>query len=345
GVSRLHPLLHENVSDLRGQRFRSRFAEAITAWDCLEMARAAAVRALGVDDATPLSLYDVAWFDTPRAGDVLDVSLWEDGDGVVGFSIARHDDAETLVVSGGVDTHAPELDDAEAFDQVRGRSPLQNPDAERDDEWLVGVEGGWDAVRGALVAFAQPEAIVSTTLRSAWPETAWIRGYRHGGTWCLDIYDGGGVPCARIDGLDTVSVGHVGLRQHDEVSSWRPGAAWIKRVGATRDVEDQSTLVTDSGPGKPRLRLDRPAGERAAFGEPVLARPRIALSSISSTSRQAGEVRLDDVAEGVVVLRLSTDDEKISSALADAWDEGMALVATREDIRVLVITSGTAGWT
>ncbi|KAF1007425.1 MAG: Polyketide synthase PksL [Luteibacter sp.] len=140
GVSRLHPLLHENVSDLRGQRFRSRFVEAITAWDCLEMARAAAVRALGVDDTTPLSLYDVAWFDVPRADDVLDVLLWEDVEGDVAFEIVRVGD-EALLVQGG----------------VRPLSVGQHePSSHGDDrivlssEWIRGLLGEYDASHALL---------------------------------------------------------------------------------------------------------------------------------------------------------------------------------------------------
>ncbi|MFI1227468.1 MULTISPECIES: SDR family NAD(P)-dependent oxidoreductase, partial [unclassified Streptomyces] len=91
-AGRLHPLLHENTSDLASQRFTSRLADLPSRAAQLEMARAAALRAVpGADEGThTVRLSDVAWHEGPPAG--------EDGHLVhVSLRPARTGDAEWTV--------------------------------------------------------------------------------------------------------------------------------------------------------------------------------------------------------------------------------------------------------
>ncbi|WP_189525460.1 SDR family NAD(P)-dependent oxidoreductase, partial [Streptomyces sindenensis] len=92
GAGRLHPLLHENTSDLENQRFSSRLADTPSRAAQLEMARAAALRAVpGAGEGThTVRLSDVAWYEGPPAG--------EEGRLVhVSLRPARTEDAEWTV--------------------------------------------------------------------------------------------------------------------------------------------------------------------------------------------------------------------------------------------------------
>src|SRR5215470_5597709 len=96
---RLHPLLHENVSDIYVERFSSRFSgeefflsdhvvkgsRVLPGVAYLEMARIAASRALGVEG---VSLFDVSWVRPLVAGAegievFVELGLLEDG--LIGF--------------------------------------------------------------------------------------------------------------------------------------------------------------------------------------------------------------------------------------------------------------------
>ncbi|MWC28302.1 SDR family NAD(P)-dependent oxidoreductase [Paenibacillus sp. MMS18-CY102] len=81
-ASRLHPLLHENISDLSGIRFRSRFTgeerflsdhvvngqRILPGAVCLELAREAALRAYGQESSHAIRLLHVAWLRPAMAG-------------------------------------------------------------------------------------------------------------------------------------------------------------------------------------------------------------------------------------------------------------------------------------
>ncbi|MFZ5637026.1 MAG: polyketide synthase dehydratase domain-containing protein, partial [Pseudomonadota bacterium] len=125
GVSRLHPLLHENTSDLDGQRYTSRFRGdepllrdyrilAVDGERCalppmafLEMARAAVEHAQPVREAgSVLELRDVAWAQ-PLAiepgvdgGTRVDLRLQPSRDGVDYDIVRVHGDAETIHAQG-----------------------------------------------------------------------------------------------------------------------------------------------------------------------------------------------------------------------------------------------------
>ncbi|MBV9492689.1 MAG: SDR family NAD(P)-dependent oxidoreductase, partial [Acidobacteria bacterium] len=87
----LHPLLHANVSDLSGQRYRSTLP-ALTNGACVEMARAALEMARGTD-ARALELHDIVWA-TPiafRAGYAVNIELSANGE-QIDFEIYGDDD-------------------------------------------------------------------------------------------------------------------------------------------------------------------------------------------------------------------------------------------------------------
>ncbi|MFF2651020.1 SDR family NAD(P)-dependent oxidoreductase, partial [Streptomyces sp. NPDC058045] len=111
GAGRLHPLLHENTSDLANQRFTSRLAQTPSPAAQLEMARAAALRAVpGAEEGAQLvRLSDVAWHDGPPSG--------QDGQVVhVSLRPARTGDAEWTVhieQSGTAEGEPAAADDAE----------------------------------------------------------------------------------------------------------------------------------------------------------------------------------------------------------------------------------------
>ncbi|MGY0063721.1 SDR family NAD(P)-dependent oxidoreductase [Streptomyces sp. LZ34] len=119
-VARLHPLVHENTSDLTCQRFSSRLPDAPTPAAQLEMARAAVLLATpGAEESMhPVRLTGVAWHGTPARGAdglTVHVSLLPASGGNVEWTVyadQRGGPDEEPVAGEGVATVLPATADA-----------------------------------------------------------------------------------------------------------------------------------------------------------------------------------------------------------------------------------------
>ena len=184
----LHPLLHQNTSDLRGTRFTSTFTTPISSAALLEMARAAVEHAGAMPEGAVVRLHDVVWGEPVRVNGhpaTVHLRLDPQDDATLDFELVADDD---VVHGHGVATvidRAPEALDVEA---LRGA--------------LIPVHGGEGcAIPGAL--FERATAARSVEIARSCPPSAWAYIRKNGSETDVDVCDDAGRVALSVRGLAT----------------------------------------------------------------------------------------------------------------------------------------------
>ncbi len=235
-TARLHPLVHENTSDLGEQRYRTVFtgqelfladSKQLPSAAYLEMAREAVARSVAQTDAGEgasrdvLELRDFAWLRPVTFGAEpveVQIALSTGDSGGIAFEIYGDSGAEGEVVYArgtaitGVRAEMPRVDVAAL--PGASRVSLPAPLASTGGQFVLHpsvLEAALQAAGAASVALNSMEIHRPT------PSSGWVTAERNADRWNVELYDDEGRVAVRLRGLSTQRPG--GRRAGDVVSA------------------------------------------------------------------------------------------------------------------------------